>query len=406
MIVLASLGSLVLFLFLRPSPPAPAANTQNPSEETLPSAISPSEYASAKREFEATYQKEADRYDVLSWLAEANFKAGRWQTAAACFEQIPSETPRYGHFARLGQGRALLKLFHAPEAEKNLREFLRLEEQSPELSKTHLSEALFQLDYLLGIELRFEDRKPVLRALIQLGAAEQEEVLNYCFPSLHRWNGSQAVTALEKFWKEDPRDPRLRVALGRYRTGQGRLEEALAILHECRQEFPKSVSTAAALLACLHEQNAWEEMSEIVDTLPPPEDDHPWLLLRLRGHYHNHAGQFAEAVDCFQRVLKSNAADAESWIGLGTAYAGQKDAKNQLAALNTARELSRIQNRIGWALGQPDDAEALLEIAVIAADIDLAVESRLVVEFALRKHPRHQSLLDLQQRLDAKASLP
>jgi tetratricopeptide (TPR) repeat protein len=382
------------------SPPSSGQSpTPSQSDDDLPLAVSHHDFDTAKREFEQAYDRPADRLDVFSWLGETAFKTERWDTAVASFEQIPSDTPRYGHIARLFQGRALIKLNRAPAAEKNLREFLRLEEASPELKLEHFAEALLQLQYLMAIELRFEDRRKVLGALLELGFLEHAEVLNYCFPTLHRWNGNVAADALEAFWQQDPQDPWLRAERGRYRQGQGLLDEAREILEECHRDYPQSLNAAAGLLSCLYEDESWEEMATIVDQLPPVEDHHPWLLLRMRGHVYNHQDKFHEAIDCFERALNPNPPDSECWAGLGTAYAGLKDQKNQLRCAAMSAALARIQNRIGAALDHPDDPEVLLEIAELAEQNSLEAECKWVVRLALHKHPRHEKLLALQRRL-------
>jgi tetratricopeptide (TPR) repeat protein len=379
----------------RSDPAAVAIAQQHKSD--LPAGITQEEYDSAKQSFEEAYDRAASPVDVFSWLGESSFTHERWKIAAASFAQIPSATLRYGHIARLYEGRALLKLLRAQEAEKNLQEFLALENKSPELSDDHIAEALLQLQYLYGIELRFEDRKVALDDLIKLGQAEVPEVLNYCFPTLHRWNGPQAVVELERFHGNDPKNPRLRVALGRYRMGQGELIEARQILDECHQEYPKSVTTAAALLSCLHEQDAWPEMEAVVDQLPPPADNQPWLLLRMRGHYYLHHQQFEKALDCFERVLKSNPSDVESCLGKAAALGALSEKDDQRKSLEMARELSRIQNRIGWALNQPDDWEALIEIADIAMGIGLQAEARLLVSTGLKRFPGNKRMLEWQK---------
>lgn len=391
-------GGYGLFVYLRPPSPGSSA------DKDLPPDIPAAGYQAAETEFENAYDRKADRNDALSWLGEKSFKAGDWELAQACFQHIPSDTPRYGHIARLYQGRALIKLNEAAKAEQNLLEFMRLEEHSPELPTTHYAEALLQLQYLYGIELRFEERKQLLGALIELGFLEHEEVLNYCFPSLHRWNGTLAVESLERFVEKDPQHPRLRVALGRYRTGQGRLEEARAILEQCRQEYPNSVSTAAALLALLYEEEAWDQMTAIMDQLPPVDDKHPWLLLRMRGHVYNHREEYTEALDCFDRVLKTNPADPESWLGKGAAYQGLGEREKQQACGDKASEMSRIQNRIGGALGDVKDVEVLADIAEIAADLDLHEEADLVVRLGVKINSQHKRLIELRRRLQGAAS--
>ena len=50
-------------------------------------------------------------------------------------------------------------------------------------------------------------------------------------------------------------------------------------------------------------------MEQIVQTLPPPKEGEPWLLLRMRGRVHNQAGRFTEAEDCFRLVLKTDPAN-------------------------------------------------------------------------------------------------
>src|SRR5262245_29552721 len=90
--------------------------------EPLPANVTARDYQLAREGFEVKYGRRADRVDVLSYLAELQLSRDRLADAVACFEQVPTSHPQYGRMARFQQGRTLLTLHRAPEAEWQFRE--------------------------------------------------------------------------------------------------------------------------------------------------------------------------------------------------------------------------------------------------------------------------------------------
>lgn len=365
---------------------------------TFPPEITAREYEQAARELTQRYGVEPDRMAVLSWLGDAAVRNGEFEKALACYGEIPRDHRLYGSTARYQEGVALLGLNRAVEAEQRFEQFLKLAEGSPNISPALLANARERLRYIYEVQLRFEERRKVLAANIATGYFDKFDLLKYCFPGLLRWNGPQAVAWLEGFHEQDPDDFRLRVALGRYRTGQGRVQEALELLQMCCRERPRDLTAQAALLENLREQGEVQQMIDIVDRLPDPTASDPWLLLRLRGTVSNQQGSYREAVRCFRFALRSDPADVESCLGLAQAYAGLGEMTKRQEMLDKAQILAVIQNRTGRVQGT-DDVDAVLDVAELCDEADLNEYARIWAWLASKTDPNSLRAKQLAARL-------
>ncbi len=383
--LLALIGGGLAWTFFRDARPSPATDHQEEqaSANSLPEGLSAEEYQSARVAFFSRYNRVPLRLDALSFAGEAALDRKDFATAAACFAEIPSEHAQYGHIARYQQGFALLKLNQSREAERQLRAFLRLEQDAPQWSAQHHQDAMQRLRYILEVELRFRERCDLLREMHERGLADMFDTLAYCFPTLLRWNGPAAVHWCEGFWKTDPSDPKIAAAMARYRAGQGRLDEAKHILKSINEKSQADPHVQAAWLFVYSEEGHIAAMEQMVQCLPPAKDGEPWLLLRMRGHAHNRAGRFADAERCFRLVLKTDPANPESTLGLATAFAGQRRFDERKQMLKVAEVLGRIQNRLGWA-ERETARKPLAEIAQLSREIGLIRQGDLIAEIVKR----------------------
>jgi tetratricopeptide (TPR) repeat protein len=369
----------------------------------LPQGVSMEDFAHAAVQWEAAYGRPAQRSDTLVWLGDAFAKKGELTTAIACYDATPTSDPWYGLAARLEQAKALAQLKRAREAEENLREFIAGLKPDSRVTTQQVAEALDLLRHLLEVQLRFEERVDILRVMHAIGAAGPFDTLAYCFPTALRWNGPEAVHWLEEFWRQDPTNFRLRVALGRYRMGEGRLEEAQTILVKCFHERPADLHAGAALLACHYEQDDWENLHAILKEMPGRSSSDPWLLLRMRGHVHNRNGNHEEALACFQQVLNADPANAESYQGVAQACSALGREAERVEALRKMQGVTRIQNRLGWATTRPDDPTPLVEIAAVCQEIGLFDQSRLIAQLALTLDPGNAKMQALLTDLESPA---
>jgi tetratricopeptide (TPR) repeat protein len=365
----------------------------------LPGGFSQDQYLEAAIAWQAKRGREPDHEDILVNLGDTYAREGKLSLAIDCYATIPTEHPLYGLGARLEQAKALVALNRAPDAEANLRAFLDVLNQDRPVSRPQLFDALDLLRFLLGVQLRFEERQKVLLAIHTIDGGDTFETMAYCFCSVLRWNGPQAVGWLEDFLEQNPDDFWLRVALGRYRTGEGKLAEAETVLKSCCQQRPENLYAQAALLACYYELDDWVKIKQIMETLPPIKKSEPWLLSRLRGHLHNHEAQYDEAVACFQHALAVDPANGESYLGLAKAYGGLDRDDDRAEALRKAHVMARLQNRLGWAATQETAVEPLLEIIELCEEIGLVGQALLVAKLALKIDPSHAEASKLVQRL-------
>lgn len=316
-----------------------------PRGDALPPGLSAEEYAAAEARYRQIYpDAEPDRVDVLSLAAELAVADERWEAAVASFREIPSDHPRYGMPARLQEGQVLVRLGRAEAAEKSLRDYLTL--ATANTSQATLQDVVLAykwLTFILSVELRLEERKPVLAQMHGYGIADVLDSKQYCFPNLLILNSPAGRQRLEEFIAEDPDNPVLKIALGRYRTLEGRLEEAQEVLEAVHRERPHDLHAAAALLESYFEEDDQEAFARVAGKLPEAGVGEPWLLTRMRGEWALIEQRFEDAVSHFQRALEEDPAYLPCQMGLAQAYAGLSQAEEREEALRRASVLAEIR---------------------------------------------------------------
>jgi predicted Zn-dependent protease len=329
--------------------------------EVLPEGVSPDEYSRAQRRFQETNRRKPGRHDVLSMCGEIAVAEGRLAAAAASFRAIPSTDRKYGMSARLQEGQVLLRLNRAREAEGSLRKFLSLSAANPSTAPDHVTVAYKLLCYILSVELRQEERKALLADMHTAGRADVFDSKQLYFPNLLLWHTATGRRRLTEFLDQDPQDPNLRLAEGRYLTAEGRLDEALTLLERLTQERPDDNRCTAALLECLYEQNDWDAVVRVARSLPDDQADEPWLLTRMRGEFDLHEGRWDSAVRHFEQVRNDDPANPWCHVGLARSYGelGRQEAREE----EQQRSLVLARIRVSLVTVKEDDWKAALKLA-------------------------------------------
>jgi tetratricopeptide (TPR) repeat protein len=360
---------------------------------SMPSVVSPKEWSIARQSFERQYGRKADRDDLLSWMAEWYLARGRPADAVACFSEIPTSHPKYGRMARFQQGRTSLDLHRADDAEKQFRELIAAEEIEPHLVPRYLIDARQRLRHILEVELRFEERHTLLQGVVEREEVDNFEVISACFPNHLRWNGPQAIEWIEQFHAADPNSPSIRIAMGRYFVGQGRLKDAQQLLEGVVREFPEDLRAKGVLIACLREADKPEAVDQRFASLPPQTAQDSWLLLLERGVHATARGHGADALAAYEQVLKFDRTSGQAWQGVATAARLLGDTAKRARAVNMAAGLGRIQNHIGKGIQRPRDPNSFIDIADVCAEIGLDREGAIMAKFALKLAPENERAL-------------
>jgi tetratricopeptide (TPR) repeat protein len=347
----------------------------------LPAGISAEEYAEAARRYADLYGHEPSRMDVLSVLGEMAIGAERMTEAVACFREIPSADPMYGPSARLQEGQALATLRHADAAERSLREFLRLTARDPDVPVAHLVGAYKWLTYLLSVQLRFEDRRDVLDEMHARGLADVYDSKQRFFPHLLIWHSTTGREPLGEFLRNDPDDPRLRVALARYRVYEGELAEAQELLESFHRERPHDLDGTAALLECYFEQDDWTRFGRVAGSLPAYQAGEPWLLTRMRAQWALHEQQWEAAIAHFQQVIDNDPSNPWCHMGLAEAWGELGRERERQEALARSRIIAGVRVNLYNVTGT--DAQASIDVARACEEIGF--ESAAAV---FRQHAR------------------
>ena len=359
-------------------------------EAALPPLITRKEFDLARMEFERQNGRRAQRADILYLLAEALLSAKQAEGAIHCLTEIPTSHPAYGRMARYMEGVALVSLFRAVEAEKQLREVIALEEASPTMKSAYLIHARQRLRHILEVEIRLEERQEMLRGVINRGEDVSFEPVAGCFPNLIRWDGPDAVQWIEHFQASNPENAELNIALGRYRTQQGKIKEARQILEKVVQENPANLSALAALMACLREDDDPDELARIFKMTPPRSPQDPWQMLLQRGTQEIEEGHHQEAIACYEQMLKQDRTCAEAWKGLGQAKRLAGDDAESKKALQRAADLARIQSQLGKTVQDSANPDSFLDVADICAELNLNREGAVMTRCARILDPKSE----------------
>ena len=364
------------------------------SQISLPPGVSNRERELARKTFRIQRGREAKRDDLLFVLAESYMSAERrLNDAVACLAEIPTSHPEYGRMARYQQGRTLLALHRATEAELQARELIALEESEPQISPELLINLRQGLRHILEVELRFEERHELLKGVIARKEATGFEIFAGCFPSHLPWNGSHALRWIEEFHQADPTDPLIRIALGRYLTGRGELKAARKILEDVAREYPQDLRATAALIACLRETDAPEEVDRRMTALPVQSPHDPWLLLLQRGIYALEQGRGQDAAMAYEQVLQQDRTSNQAWQGLARAAQLLGDAPRREHAIKMGTGLARILNKLAKGMERESDPNSYLDIADLCAEIGLDHEGFILTNFASKLEPHNPRVL-------------
>lgn len=363
------------------------------THQPLPPGVSIDDYNSAKKTFERAHKRGADRNDILQMLAERAITQRQLEIANNCFSQIPKTHPIYGRMAKYGQAITLDGMNRAVEAEIELREVISLEETSPKIKPEYLIHARQRLRHLFEAELRFEERHQLLRGIIARGEEQAYEPVIACFPSLVRWNCADSILWIEHYWAHNPDDPALNIALGRFRTVQGRIEKAREILDSVLRQHPHNLNALAALIACLRESDSEEELSRVRKSLPPQSLHDPWLLLLQRGALALQDGDKETAAAAYHQLLQQDRTNIEAWQGLIFATRQTND-EQYIHSLKMLAALGRIQSLLGRSIQESTNASSFLDVADECAEVSLNWEGAVMTRCAQRLTPSDQRVIN------------
>lgn len=109
---------------------------------------------------------------------------------------------------------------------------------------------------------------------------------------------------MQQYLRADPTDFGARVGLARCLLRVKQYAGGIALLHECLKEQPDDVTARTLLADHYLERGEWPKAQQVIDEWPA--ETREWNYWELRGRYLEMAeSNFAEAVGCFEEVLKT-----------------------------------------------------------------------------------------------------
>jgi arylsulfatase A-like enzyme/Flp pilus assembly protein TadD len=144
--------------------------------------------------------------------------------------------------------------------------------------------------------------------------------------------------------------------------------------------------------------------------LPDPKDNIEVLERLAQAFTHNLAGEFAQAVPIFQRVLEDNPRVVDAWENLARAYEGLGRRQEALDAYGRALEesggaphLALSAARVHLELGELEEAEEHARLALAA---NPGVAHELLAQTALRRQDFDRAEREARASLDADDDRP
>ena len=354
MIVVAAADIAFVFLYGKPD---------------LPESVSAAEYQSAAEEFTRMFHREPNSDDVLMMLAETAIREDRPERAVNCFAMIPSDHHHYGPSSRFQEAQLLLRMNKADRAENSFRAFLELSRHRTPQNPEHILLARKWLVFLLAVELRFEERKDVLRQMLVDQQFDAFDAKQLFFPSLLIWQSSLGSGRLQEFLRKDPDNRRLLTSQARYLVGEGNLEAADHLLLKLREQYPTDPAVIAATLECCFEKNDWDEFTKHFSRTAAFSENDPWLLTLMRGEFALHNHEWNAAEQWFQHVLTFDPANPICHMGL--AKVCQELGRNEDRQEMQRRSLALARIRVSLAAVDNNAADAARALAADASSLGM-----------------------------------
>lgn len=395
-VVLAILGGLVAYYFQSNSklsdPKANIDESTGESNSGLDSGVaevSNQQFAEARNWIQQNFPKQAiTREAVLMVLAERAVRDKQLETAVECYQQVPTETPKLGMLARLEEGKLLVELNMADEAESALRQFINAARVAAELDPQQVLDAFKWLTYILSVEIRQEDRCDVLKEQHLIGLADPLDSKQLFFPNLLILNSPAGKKKIAGFLEKSPDNLRLQIASARYRTLEGSYEVAIDTLTKLRERNPKELAVAAVLAEAYFESADSSAMAVLLASLPAASASEPWLLRRMRGEHALENKQWSQAIEHFEAVLQNDPANAPAQMGCAKAWQALGDEQKRQQALARSGIIAEI--RVNLSKVQSDAQIACNELASKCKQLGMA-EAAAVFEMhaiAISQQPK------------------
>lgn len=356
----------------RPTETTPGADAAGAESSTvdLPAGLSLAEYRLAEKQFKERFpQREVRREEALLMAADLAAADHKPDVAVACYRAIPSDQSEFGLAARLQEGLLLIENNRATEAEAAFQAYLERARVATRLAPQDVITAFKWLTFILSVEIRLEERKPLLEELHAIGLADPLDSKQLYFPQLLILNSAAGRTRIEQFLKNEPQNVRVRLAHARYKTLEGQFDVGIELLEQLHKEYPADKGIAAALLEAYFESGQAEKLGPILASLPPHQPDEPWLLVRMRAESAMLAKDYPTAEQLFKAALAQDPTYAACQIGLSRVYAAQGNSEAQQQALNRSTIMADI--RVNLTKVQPNAAAAASELAVKCTELGL-----------------------------------
>lgn len=349
----------------------------------MPPGITAEDWARAEARWRDEHTGAPQPADLLFALGTASVQSGAVEKAFACWEQIPVDHPTWGIRSRLAIGHHALKGDFASLAERSLREALAAGSKHS-VPPSDLARGYNELVYLLSVELRLEDRRPILEEMHRLGLADVYDSKMLYFPRLLLWHPASGRTRLGRFLERDPQSLELQIASVRYLTFDGEADKADALLKRLRKEYPSHPGVLAALLECAYERSDNALMQELIGSLPPisPDQEEPEMLTLYRGLHAVEEGHWQTGLLALSSVLRTDPGDSSATMALSRVWDRLGDKVKRDQSLDRARCLSQI--RVSLPTVTESNAEACRELSSKCRELPFPTASEAFENHAKR----------------------
>lgn len=175
---------------------------------------------------------------------------------------------------------------------------------------------------------------------------------------MYQGNVAGSISMLREFLASNPRSADAHYLLGQALFRDLKFEESLAEFNagaQLRRPTPEELITVASVYVQLKDlQSADKWFTEV--TVEAPQNENAWYLL-ARAKYNREL--FADAIQCFERVLSLHPKHIEAENNLGLSYQAQDRFDLAAKAFETA---------ISWQSEKPVDAQPFLNLGTLLAD--------------------------------------
>lgn len=325
-------------------------------------------------------------------LAKLSAQQSDWNGVICALQEVPKKDPQ-AVLARIAEGDAWRRLFHARQAERCWEEALDIDPEA--------RSARNGLLYLYSIQLRRTEWFQKLWEFYDRGQATQNELQQLLIAGQVVWETSELLKQVASFAAADPQDINSQRALAVYLLRSGNAEEAIKRLGELREQHPDDGEVWLALAETLLAVGKAEEVQKLFAQPEPASIQQDYRYWKFQAMLQMQQGAYDQAAQAFEQSVRRFPYDLEVRNKFAQTLRYLRDVEGAQEHSRVAGILSMIQRHCHTLQANGWDLERVKRLISLCAEMKLVEEAIGWCNLALTRAPADPQLQEWKLKLRA-----